>query len=334
MGAPLVSVLIPCYNAAPWLRETLQSVLDQTWPHIEIILVDDGSHDESVAVARSLLSRRIRIIEQANAGQSASENVAIAAAQGDYFEYLDADDLLAPDKIERQIRMLQETEPGCVASGEWGRFYDSPRDASFEPSALWRDLEPIDWLLTAWSGHLMMHGAAWLVPRAVAERAGPWDERLSLINDFDYFSRVLLASNGSKFCVGAKTYYRSGNISSLSGAKSRRAWESALLSLELGTMNLLAHETSDRTKAVCATVFQRFSYEVFPQQPDLAGQAEARAAALGGSPVQPTGGPMFHTLSRLVGWKTASKVRLRVYESGYAKAAIGWRLSRLLRKRS
>ncbi len=168
-------------GGAPWLRETLQSVLDQTWPHIEIILVDDGSHDESVAVARSLLSRRIRIIEQANAGQSASENVAIAAAQGDYFEYLDADDLLAPDKIERQIRMLQETEPGCVASGEWGRFYDSPRDASFEPSALWRDLEPIDWLLTAWSEHLMMHGAARLVPRAVAERAGPWDERLSLI---------------------------------------------------------------------------------------------------------------------------------------------------------
>jgi glycosyltransferase involved in cell wall biosynthesis len=334
MRAPLVSVLIPCYNAAPWLGDTLRSVLAQTWPHVEIIVVDDGSRDQSVAIAESFRSPRIKVVSQANAGQSAAENTAIIAAQGAYFEYLDADDLLAPDKIERQVTLLEALGGDYVASGEWSRFYDRPEQAAFEPDALWRDLDPIEWLVIAWTEHLMMHGAAWLVPRRVAERAGPWDERLSLINDFDYFSRILLASSGVKFCRGARTYYRSGNTGSLSGSKSRRAWESALLALDLGTTSLLTRESSARTRAACATVLQRFSYEVFAQQPAIAAAAAARAVAFGGSDVQPQGGPLFAMLSKLVGWQTASHVRQRVYDLGYAKAAVGWRMGRALRKRS
>jgi len=334
MRTPLVSVVTPCYNAAPWIAETLRSVLDQTWPAIEVIVVDDGSRDGSAEIARRIGSSRVKVISQDNAGQSAAANVATAAAQGDYLEYLDADDLLAPDKIERQIRLIERVGPTFVASGEWARFYDHPQHAEFTPDALWRDLDPVEWLLTAWNGHLMMHGAAWLIPRPIAESAGPWDERLTLINDFDFFSRVLLASQGARFCPGARTYYRSGNTGSLSGAKTRRAWESAFLSLRIGTGNLLARESSPRTRAACATVFQRFSFEVFAQEPDLATEAEKLARELGGSPVQPDGGPAFLALSRIVGWQLALKVRHRAYGLGYARAAIGWRLGRAFGRRS
>jgi len=176
-----------------------------------------------------------------------------------------------------------------------------------------------------------MHGAAWLVPRPIVDKAGGWDERLTLINDFEFFSRVLLASRGIKFCNGARTFYRSGNPSSVSGMKSRRAWESALLSLQLGTSGLLARERSSRTLGACATVFQRFAYEVYAHQPDLAMIAEQAANELGGSSEAPAGGPLFKSLSSLVGWRRAAQIRERVYQSGYRRAAIGWRISRQLK---
>src|SRR5262249_14694441 len=156
----------------------------------------------------------------------------------------------------------------------------------------------------------------WLIPRKIVERAGPWDERLSLINDFDFFTRALLASQGVRFCPGARTYYRSGNARSLSGAKSRGAWESALLSLELGCANLVGFEGSQRTRQACATVMQRYAHEVFVHQPDLSMRAERIADAYGGSDVEPIGGPGFVALSRMIGWRSAARVRHVLYRAG------------------
>ncbi len=326
---PLVSILIPCYNSQQWLAETIESALAQTWKNIEIIIVDDGSTDNTLAVAKSFNSPIIKVITQENQGQSAAENRAFAESQGDFIEYLDADDLLAPDKIERQIKLLGDSDSPFVASCEWSRFYKSPKEAMFIPQPLWKDLDPIDWLVCAWEGHYMMHGATWLIPRKIVEKAGGWDERLSLINDFDYFSRILLASEGVKFCQGAKSYYRSGNTGSLSGSKSVKARQSEFLSLSLGTSNLLARENSPLTRHACATVFQRFIYEVYPDVPELSQQAAAKVKELGGSNLQPTGGKMFQLLSRLVGWKQAKKIQRLFYKYGYKKAAVGWKLAKL-----
>ncbi|AFY40840.1 glycosyltransferase family 2 protein [Nostoc sp. PCC 7107] len=330
---PLVSILIPAFNVEAWLVETLESALAQTWQNTEIIIVNDGSTDNTLAIAKSFASSKVKVISQENRGQSASENRAFQEAQGDFIEYLDADDLLAVDKIERQIQLLGNSSSEFVASGEWARFYKSPDEALFIPQPLWTDMSPVDWLVCAWENHLMMHGAAWLIPRPIAERAGNWDERLSLINDFDYFSRILLNSQGVKFCQGAKTYYRSGDTNSLSGSKSRRAWESAFLALELGTSNLLAREDIPKTRHACATVFQRFIYEVYPDVTDLLQKAEEKVQQLGGSDLQASGGPMFQILTSCLGWQQAKKLQRFVYQYGYAKAAVGWKLSRL-RERS
>lgn len=325
---PLVSILIPCYNSEQNLSETIKSALAQTWKNIEIIIVDDGSTDNSLAVAKSFESSIVKVISQENQGQSASENRAFAESQGDFIEYLDADDLLAPDKIERQIKLLGNSD-SFVACCEWSRFYKFPREAIFIPQPLWKDLDPVDWLVCAWERHYMMHGATWLIPRKIAEKAGAWDERLSLINDFDYFSRVLLASEGVKFCPGARTYYRSGNNTSLSGSKSEKARQSEFLALSLGTSNLLVKEHSPRTRHACATVFQRFIYEVYPDVPELSKQAAAKVKELGGSNLKPTGGLMFQLLSKVVGWQQAKKMQRLFYQYGYKKAAVGWKLGKI-----
>ncbi|ERT08159.1 glycosyl transferase 2 family protein [Lyngbya aestuarii BL J] len=308
---PLVSIIIPCYNCEKWLAETLESALAQTWKNLEIIIVDDGSTDNSLAIARSFESENIKLIHQQNRGASAARNQAFHESKGDFIQYLDADDLLASDKIERQIQLLGDSNSEFVATGEWARFYKTPSEAVFKSQPLWRNMSPIDWLVCAWEGEWMMHPGAWLVPRNIAEKAGFWNENLSLDDDGEYFCRVVLASQGVRFCQGAKVFYRSGISGSLSASKSRTAWESAFHSLELRTSYLLARENSSCTRHACATAFQRFIYNNYANNvPDLIRKAEDKVEFLGGSEIKPIGGPRFQRLAEIVGWKSAKKIQL------------------------
>ncbi|MBD2491110.1 glycosyltransferase family A protein [Aulosira sp. FACHB-615] len=315
---PLVSILIPCYNAERWLAQTLESALQQTWKNIEVIIVDDGSIDASVTVAQKFVSHNVKVILQTNRGASAARNKALQEAQGEFIQYLDADDLLAPDKIEHQMQLLNcDRNSDVIASGAWARFQTNPSEAQFIPQPLWVDMLPVEWLVCAWEGHWMMHPAAWLVSRKVADKAGIWNESLSLNDDGEYFCRILLASQGVKFSSDAKSYYRSGNSHSLSGSKSQKAWESAFLALELGTNNLLLKENSPRTRHACATVFQRFIYEVYPDVPELRKKAEAKVRSLGGSDLPPLGGKLYLEISRFIGWKLAKRLQKGVYNFRY-----------------
>ncbi len=304
---PLVSILIPCYNAAPWIAQTLQSALNQTWSNLEIIMVDDGSTDDSFAIAKSFESSQVKVIQQSNQGASVARNQALSLAQGDYIQYLDADDLLAPDKIRQQVEQLSLNQnAGQIAAGEWARFYHDPETAIFSSEPVWEDFAPVDWLICSWNGGGMMHPAAWLIPRNIA---GTWDESLSLHDDGEYFCRVVLASRGVKFCWGARSYYRSGLLNSLSRANSQSAIESGFQAIELEIDHLLAAENSDRTRRACATALQRFIYSVYPDAPDLIAKAEKRVESLGGTNLPPSGGSRFLMLSKVVGWKTAKRLQ-------------------------
>jgi glycosyltransferase involved in cell wall biosynthesis len=107
-----ISIAIPAYNAEAWLRETLESALAQTHRAHEIIVVDDGSNDRTEEIARSF-GNRIRYIKQYNQGVSAARNAAIREATGDWIAFLDSDDLLLPDKLEKQLSII-ETNPDLV----------------------------------------------------------------------------------------------------------------------------------------------------------------------------------------------------------------------------
>ncbi len=314
----LVSILIPCYNASRWLAATLESALAQTHPHTEIIFVDDGSTDDSLAVARTFEPRGVRVVTQPNSGASAARNHALRLARGDFIQFLDADDLLAPDKIALQFARLFASPPGSIAAGPWGRFEHDPAHAAFVPEENWRDSEPLAWLALNFAGRGMMPPAAWLVPRALADTAGPWDERLTLNDDGEYFCRVLLRSSGIVFCQNARSYYRSNLPASLSRSRTRTAWESAFLSHELCVQHLLAAENSPRTRRAGADLFQRLVFALFPDCPNLVHQSEHRVRALGGSSERPIGGRAFQFLAGVLGWKRAR--RLQLWRAGSFKS--------------
>jgi glycosyltransferase involved in cell wall biosynthesis len=110
---PTISVVIPCYNGARFLRETLASVLSQTYPAHEVILVDDGSTDDSAAVAESF-GPPVRVLRQTNQGESVARNRAIDAALGEWVALLDADDVWEPQKLERQMDVARELPTSFV----------------------------------------------------------------------------------------------------------------------------------------------------------------------------------------------------------------------------
>jgi glycosyltransferase involved in cell wall biosynthesis len=307
----LVSILIPCYNAAPWLAATLESALGQTWPQCEIVVVDDGSQDASLAVAEPFRRHGVTVIGQPNRGAAAARNAALRASRGDWIQFLDADDLLAPHKIELQLAAAARQPGEWMHAARWARFTGDPSSAQFVPEVLCCDADPVTWNVLKLEEHAMMHPAAWLSPRSLVDRAGPWDETLTLDDDGEYFSRLVLLSAGVRYCPEAITLYRSQLASSLSRSKSDRAWDSALRSTEAIATRLLAREDSPRTRHACAAALQRLIYEVYPRAPLVQRRARALAARWGGAPeVRPMGGARFHRLSRFLGWRLARRVQL------------------------
>jgi glycosyltransferase involved in cell wall biosynthesis len=310
MTDPLVSILIPCFNAERYIGETLDSVLNQSWQNIEIIVANDGSTDRSADVVRQFRSPKLSFFEQENRGQTAALNACLARAQGDFIQYIDADDLISPRKLEIQLGRLVE-HPKSVASAEWGRFYTNKDETRFVAESVWQDMDPVDWLALSRSDGLgMMLPALWLIPRAIAEAAGPWREDLTLNNDAEYFTRVLLSSDRVIFCPGARCYYRSGISGSLSGRKSSKAWSSQFKVIELCQQYVLAREDSERVRHGFALSWQHFAHACYPYDSTLAEAALARAKDLHPVRIGPEGGATFHAIARLLGWRLARRLQV------------------------
>jgi glycosyltransferase involved in cell wall biosynthesis len=234
----------------------------------------------------------------------------LAHASGDFVQYLDADDLIEPEKIERQIIRLVEN-PCCIASCEWGRFWQSPGETCFEPELVWRDLAPLDWLaLSRAEGLGMMFPAIWLIPMHIVKRIGPWREELTLNNDAEYFTRAVLAAERVLFSPGSRCHYRSGMAGSLSGRKSRQAWESQFRVLQLCESYVRAREDSDRMRRAFALSWQHIAHACYPYDSGLAERALTCARALHSISIRPDGGLAFKVASRLIGWRAARRLQV------------------------
>lgn len=307
---PEVSVIIPIHNAGRWLDATLASVAAQTCRDLEIILVDDGSTDNSREVAEAFAAGRddTMLLTQPNSGASAARNRGLRHARGRYVQFLDADDLLAADKIEHQVQRLRQTAGCAVASAAWARFTDDPAQARFEPMPNGRDLDGVEFLQLNFEHQVMMHPAAWLVPRTLVERIGGWDEALSLNDDGEFFARVALAADRILFCKDARSFYRSDVTTSLSRRRDRPALESLHRSIELINDHLLRADAGPRSRAAAAYAWKWTAFELYPAAPDLAERAWRASKKLGGSTRAFPAGRKFQWLARVFGWRIARRL--------------------------
>jgi glycosyltransferase involved in cell wall biosynthesis len=307
MKKPLVSILIPAYNAEHWIGYTLASAVGQTWPNKEIIVVNDGSTDGTEQVAKRFASRLLKVVSTENGGLSVAVNQAYRLSQGDYIQELDSDDLLAPDKIERQMNALLEGDSKrTLLSSPWGYFYYRTHRARFVPNSMWNDLSPLEWLLRKLGENLHMQNATWLVSRELAEAAGPWDENLHYDQDGEYFCRVLMASERTRFVEEAKVFYRissSNRISYIGASDKKRA--SLLRSIKLHVRYLRSLEESERVRKACLTYIQTWSGQFFPERPDMFAEIQALAAELGGHLEEPSLHRKYAWMKPVLGSKAA-----------------------------
>ena len=308
---PLVSILIPAYNAEKWIGDALSSALAQTWPSKEIILVDDGSGDDTLSVARRFESPSVKVVTQPNQGASAARNNAFSLCQGEYIQWLDADDLLAPDKIEKQMKVAEECgSTRVLLSSEWGAFMYRVTKARFSPTALWHDLSPVEWLVRKMEANLHMQTGTWLVTRELTEVAGPWDVELSLDDDGEYFCRVILGSQSVRFVADAKVFYRHSNFDSLSNIdRSDKKLESQFRSIKLQVDHVRRFQNSDAVRSACLKYLQTWLKCFYEQRPDLAQQLQELAATLGGRLEAPQLRAKYRWLQPLVGRKAAKQAQ-------------------------
>lgn len=316
--AELVSILIAAYNAEKWISETIQSALDQTWPDKEIIVVDDGSTDNTLLAAGRFEAAGVRIIRQGNRGASAARNAALGHARGDYIQWLDADDLLAPDKIERQLEdPAREGNPRILLSGPVGTFYYRTSKAKFVINpCLQQDLHPVDWMLFKLGMGAWQCPHNWLVSRELTAIAGPWDERLSLDDDGEYFARIMLASEKVRFVRGAVSYYRVCSTCGVSRSFSGKAMESAFLSAELTIDHVLRVEDSARTREAALKFLGRWFAQFYHAgESALMAEAETLARELGGS-LEPRADWKFLFVRKLFGPRPANSLKNLVWRAG------------------
>jgi len=308
---PIVSILIPAYNAEPWIADTIKTALAQTWPRTEIIVVDDGSRDQTLSIARQFASKNISVVTQENQGAAAARNCALALSQGEFIQWLDADDLLSPDKVAKQMAAMQKCQDKRqLFSSGWGYFYYRLDRANFTPTSLWCDLSPVEWLIRKMGQNLHMPPATWLVSRELTQAAGPWDTRLSLDDDGEYFCRAVVRSDGIRFVPEAKIFYRVSGSGSLSDFdESEKKLASLFLSMQLHVGYLCSLENSARVRSACLSYLQRRFFRFYPEQMAFVQQLQQLAATLGGELEAPQLSWKYAWLRELLGWKLTKRFR-------------------------
>jgi glycosyltransferase involved in cell wall biosynthesis len=214
----LVSVIIPCFNAEKWLQETIDSCLQQIYPHLEIIVIDDGSTDNSLEIIKTY-GDKIIWKSLPHQGGNHVRNYGFKISKGEYIQYLDADDYILPEKIARQVSFLEATGADVVY-GDWRYKHHYPDGTSFldriEIAETQADI--LESLLANWWTAV----ASLLYRRSAIENSSGWDENLSAAQDRDFFLSVVMSGAKVVYQPGCYSVYRRyGNVTVSTYSKSR-----------------------------------------------------------------------------------------------------------------
>ena len=285
MSNPLVSILIPMYNSSDHIEETLKSCLDQMYENIEIIVVDDGSKDNSVQIVEQIIQKsdtdNIKILTQKNKGACAARNLALENSLGDYIQFLDADDVLSANKISSQIQLDPKNNPENLLFCRWVRFANDITHTTQANHTIFKSYkDSTGWLIDSWMGKGAAQTACWLVHKDTIKKAGLWDENLKKNQDGDFFARVILASKRIVFSEQSIVYYRASGNTSISSSMGYEYCLSSLSSL-MNYEQYTSHIRNPDINRALACNYSHFYRLYYPLYPDLLKKAKDQVNKLG-----------------------------------------------------
>ncbi|WP_162558661.1 glycosyltransferase family 2 protein [Robertkochia solimangrovi] len=313
-----VSIIIPIFNSENYIIQTLNSVFSQELQNFEIIMIDDNSTDNSFEIIQEFRSEQVRIFKNLKSGACAARNYGFSLSTGDYIQYLDADDLLSNDKLQKQVAILREN-PEHIAVCNTAVFFDDPESGKItDTSYLYTTNDVDEFLLNLYGAEgnpHMIQTSAWLTPRALIEKAGPWDENLLRDQDGEFFCRVLSKAKGVQYVEGPVNYYRKYRLgSNITSAKLMSFYQSEFDAIQ-SKENILQHTShQEKYRKAMALQYKRLAVNTYPQFKELSNRSIQKAKALGGSSYIPLlGGRFIETLNSLFGWKVARSARYHLH---------------------
>lgn len=311
MSSKLVSVIIPNYNSINFIKETLDSVFDQSYENIEIIIVDDGSTDGSFEYIDNLNRANLKLVKNLMKGACSARNQGLLLAMGDYIQFLDADDLLQQNKIEVQVELLENYD-NCVAVCSTKHFYgDISKSIVADTHFLYSTNKPLEFLLNLYGADGKQYGMvaqhSWLAPKQVIDRAGFWDESLIKDQDGEFFCRVVMASKGVCYARNTVCYYRKHKkAGSISSGKSSKHLMSQLQSLNSKEAQLAIAKDTQAYKNAMGLQYKIIAIDAYSEHKAIFDTAINKVKYFGGSSYEPVlGGRVIESVKHIFGWRTA-----------------------------
>ena len=245
MKSPLISILIPAYNAEKYISETITSVLNQTYSKFELIVVDDGSTDNTAKITENFCDNdtRVKLVKQNNAGVSVARNTAFSISKGEYISYLDADDIWEPFNLELWLKKFSEDLELGIVHSDCGSIDENSNKLDYFYNG--KEGYIIDELLLG--GQLINGTSGSLIKREIIEHEGGYDSELSTCADQEFFFRIAKKNKVGRVSV-VTWYYRfhSNNMHS---------------NLELNERDtILAHKKAKKNKLYKSEIFRMQCY--------------------------------------------------------------------------
>jgi glycosyltransferase involved in cell wall biosynthesis len=310
MNDPLVSILIPMFNSERYVAEALESCFAQTYKNIEIIVVDDGSTDNSLAIARNYEkgNHNMRVLSQPNRGASVARNLAFNNSLGAYIQYLDSDDFIPPRKIELQLDRLREFlfAKGIVAFSRFKYLRNGSLDR-IPGRLIDKDYDNPKELLIDLTSTTINLPHCYLTPRQLVEISGGWDESVSKNQDGEFFSRILFLSDKAVFVPDIEVTWRLTEAG-ISGTNSLEAMKSQLCVANKISDLILSYANADRTISVCAAQYGWIAYLGYPENRGLLPEIKHSLKKRNLPFFIPYKGRLFRLISSFLGWRIASRI--------------------------
>ncbi|WP_159022672.1 glycosyltransferase family 2 protein [Formosa sp. L2A11] len=309
-----ISVIIPLYNSSEFIKDTLQSVVDQSYQDIEIIIIDDSSTDDSFNKAIEFQSENVIIKHNKGKGACAARNYGFELSSGEYIQFLDADDILSLDKIEKQVQALNGSQTELAVCNTVHFIEKLEEGKCVDQAYVYSTPKPEAFFINLWGGnHLPMHmiqTSAWLTPRTLIEKVGLWDETLAKDQDGEFFARLGLQSSGILYVPEVKNYYRKHSSGkNIASQKKEIHLNSLLKATNLKAKYLFSKTESDASKQAIATQYKHVAIDAWPQYKTVYNTAISKCNALGGSNYNPIlGGRAIEFIKNTLGWRTAKSV--------------------------
>lgn len=281
-GPPLISVIMPCFNAAAYLQEAVRSALGQSHGNVELVVVDDGSTDGSGAVLTRLAAahpRRLRLLHTSHLGPYPARNHGLRHARGEYIAFLDADDWWHPEALDKLWKALVEHDADVAYCG-WQNVGEGMEVPPYVPPAYEEEDTVAHFMRTCpWPIH------AALIKRDIALKVGGFSERRFASMDYDFWLRTLAVTRRIKRVPEVLAFYRWHNLGQVSAVKWRQALDALVAQQDFVRNNpgLVAHLPAERLRDLTEGRVLRQAYRALWERDLVSAQKLFRHAALKGA---------------------------------------------------